>query len=214
MNVTILGAGAWGTALAVCTAPRHAVQLWTRSTEQAQALGASRRNQRYLPGIALPPSLVVSARLDSALAHAVGGLIIVATPMSGLREMLAAVPDDARVLWLCKGFEAGTGLLGHEIARQLRPQAHAGVLSGPSFAEEVARGQPTALVAASADEALRDTAAAAFHTELLRVYTSADAIGVEVGGAVKNVMAIAAGLCDGLAAADDASTAGSAMPGR
>ena len=208
MNVTILGAGAWGTALAVCTAPRHAVQLWTRSTEQAQALGASRRNQRYLPGIALPPSLVVSARLDSALAHAVGGLIIVATPMSGLREMLAAVPDDARVLWLCKGFEAGTGLLGHEIARQLRPQAHAGVLSGPSFAEEVARGQPTALVAASADEALRDTAAAAFHTELLRVYTSADAIGVEVGGAVKNVMAIAAGLCDGLAAADDASTAG------
>ena len=208
MNVTILGAGAWGTALAVCTAPRHAVQLWTRSTEQAQALGASRGNQRYLPGIALPPSLVVSARLDSALAHAAGGLIVVATPMSGLREMLAAMPDDARVLWLCKGFEAGTGLLGHEIARQLRPQAHAGVLSGPSFAEEVARGQPTALVAASADEALRDTAAAAFHAELLRVYTSADAIGVEVGGAVKNVMAIAAGLCDGLAAAADASTAG------
>ena len=208
MNVTILGAGAWGTALAVQAAPRHAVQLWTRSAEQAQALEASRRNARYLPGIALPPGLVVSAGLDSAVAHGAGGLIIVATPMSGLREMLAAVPDDARVLWLCKGFEAGSGLLGHEIARQLRPQAHAGVLSGPSFAEEVVRGQPTALVAASADEALRDTAAAAFHTELLRVYTSADAIGVEVGGAVKNVMAIAAGLCDGLAAAADANAAG------
>ena len=208
MNVTILGAGAWGTALAVQAAPRHAVQLWTRSAEQAQALEASRRNARYLPGVALPPGLVVSAGLDSAVAHGAGGLIIVATPMSGLREMLAAVPDDARVLWLCKGFEAGTGLLGHEIARQLRPQAHAGVLSGPSFAEEVVRGQPTALVAASADEALRDTAAAAFHTELLRVYTSADAIGVEVGGAVKNVMAIAAGLCDGLAAAADANAAG------
>ena len=208
MNVTILGAGAWGTALAVQAAPRHAVQLWTRSAEQAQALEASRRNARYLPGVALPPGLVVSAGLDSAVAHGAGGLIIVATPMSGLREMLAAVPDDARVLWLCKGFEAGSGLLGHEIARQLRPQAHAGVLSGPSFAEEVVRGQPTALVAASADEALRDTAAAAFHTELLRVYTSADAIGVEVGGAVKNVMAIAAGLCDGLAAAADANAAG------
>ena len=200
MNVTILGAGAWGTALAVQAAPRHAVQLWARSAEHARAVEALRRNERYLPGIALPPGMAVSARLDSALAHAADGLIIVATPMSGLREMLAAVPDDARVLWLCKGFEAGTGLLGHEIAQLLRPHAHAGVLSGPSFADEVARGQPTALVAASADAALCDTAAAVFHTEQLRLYTSADAVGVEVGGAVKNVMAIAAGLCDGLAA--------------
>ena len=200
MNVTILGAGAWGTALAVQAAPRHAVQLWARSAEQAGALRASRENRRYLPGVALPPSVLVHDELGAAVAHAQGGLVIIATPMAGLRSMLAAVPDAARLLWLCKGFEAGSGLLGHEIANAVRPQAHAGVLSGPSFAEEVARGQPTALVAASVDNALREAAAGAFHTDTLRVYTSADAIGVEVGGAVKNVMAIATGLCEGLAA--------------
>ena len=200
MNVTLLGAGAWGTALAVQAAPRHAVQLWARSAQQAKALRLARENRRYLPGVALPSSVVVADELDAAVAHAGLGLVIIATPMAGLRAMLAVVPDEARVLWLCKGFEAGTGLLGHEIAGAVRPHAHAGVLSGPSFAEEVARGQPTALVAASADQALCEAAADAFHTELLRVYTSTDAVGVEVGGAVKNVMAIATGLCDGLAA--------------
>ena len=200
MNVTILGAGAWGTALALQAAPRHAVCLWARDAAHARAVQNTRGNPRYLPGVTLPPAVGVVHALDAALAHAATGLIVIATPMSGLREMLAAVPDDAQVLWLCKGFETGTGLLGHEIAQALRPHAHAGVLSGPSFAEEVARGQPTALVAASADEALRDNTAAAFHTDMLRIYTSADAVGVEVGGAVKNVMAIATGLCDGLAA--------------
>ena len=210
MNVTILGAGAWGTALAVQAAPRHAVRLWARDAAHAQALTDSRENERYLPGVLLPPTLAIGDHLDAALAHAATGLVVIATPMSGLREMLAAVPADARVLWLCKGFEARSGRLGHEIAAELRPHAHAGVLSGPSFAEEVARGQPTALVAASADEALRDAVAAVFHTELLRIYTSADAVGVEVGGAVKNVMAIATGLCDGLAAPG---TAGTGAPG-
>jgi glycerol-3-phosphate dehydrogenase (NAD(P)+) len=200
MNVTILGAGAWGTALAVQAAPRHVVRLWARDAARACLLGASRRNERYLPGVTLPANVTVVADLERALAPAGDGLLVIATPMSGLRAMLSVVPEEARVLWLCKGFEAGSGLLGHEIARQLRPHAHAGVLSGPSFAEEVARGQPTALVAASADAALRDAVAEAFHTELLRIYTSADAVGVEVGGAVKNVMAIATGLCDGLAA--------------
>jgi glycerol-3-phosphate dehydrogenase (NAD(P)+) len=199
MNVTILGAGAWGTALAVQAAPRHALQLWTRSADHARLLRASRRNERYLPGVTLPAEITVADGLDAALAHAAEGLVVIATPMAGLRAMLAAVPDAARVVWLCKGFEAGSGRLGHEIAAELRPQAHAGVLSGPSFAEEVARGQPTALVAASADAGLRDAVAAVFHTELLRIYTSTDAVGVEVGGAVKNVMAIATGLCDGLA---------------
>jgi glycerol-3-phosphate dehydrogenase (NAD(P)+) len=200
VNVTILGAGAWGTALAVQAAPRHAVQLWTRSAEHAQVLRATRRNQRYLPGIALAPEIAIVDDLDAALTHAATGLTVIATPMAGLRAMLAAVHGEARVLWLCKGFEAGSGRLGHEIAAELRPHAPAGVLSGPSFAEEVARGQPTALVAASADTSLRDAAAEVFHTELLRIYTSTDAVGVEVGGAVKNVMAIATGLCDGLAA--------------
>ncbi len=200
MNVTILGAGAWGTALAVQAASRHDVQLWARDAGQVRTMTASRRNEHYLPGVELPSPLVLGNDLDAALAHAAQGLVVIATPMSGLRQMLAAVPDDARVVWLCKGFEVGSGLLGHEIAGALRPHAHAGLLSGPSFAEEVARGQPTALVAASADAALRHTVTAAFHTDLLRVYTSADAVGVEVGGAVKNVMAIATGLCDGLAA--------------
>jgi glycerol-3-phosphate dehydrogenase (NAD(P)+) len=200
MNVTILGAGAWGTALAVQAAPRHAVQLWARDAAHARAMAEARCNHRYLDGVAWPPALAVTSDLATALAHAADGMVVIATPMSGLRAMLASVPDDARVLWVCKGFEAGSGQLGHEIAHELRPHAHAGVLSGPSFALEVARGQPTALVAACADEALRQAATDTFHTDLLRIYTSADAVGVEVGGAVKNVMAIATGLCDGLAA--------------
>lgn len=210
MNVSLLGAGAWGTALAVQVAPRHAVMLWAREAVHAQALEAARENARYLAGVTLPPSLAVTADLSAALRHARGGLVVIATPMAGLRGLLAALPGDARVLWLCKGFEAGSGRLGHEIARELRPQAAAGVLSGPSFAEEVARGQPTALVAASSDAALRDAAAEVFHSEVLRVYTSADPVGVEVGGAVKNVMAIATGLCDGLAALGPA---GPGVPG-
>jgi glycerol-3-phosphate dehydrogenase (NAD(P)+) len=194
----------------VQAAPRHAVQLWTRDAAQASALRTHRINLRYLPGIRLPPAVAVADDLGEAVAHAEHGLIIVATPMSGLRPMLAALPDTARVLWLCKGFEAGSGRLGHEVAQELRPHAHAGVLSGPSFAEEVARGQPTALVAASADADLREAAAEVFHTDWLRVYTSTDAVGVEVGGAVKNVMAIATGLCDGLAAQ---AAAGPGTPG-
>jgi glycerol-3-phosphate dehydrogenase (NAD(P)+) len=112
--------------------------------------------------------------------------------------MLAGLPDGAQVLWLCKGFEAGTGLLGHEIAQAVQPRLRGGILSGPSFAQEVAAGQPTALVAASEDEALVLAAVAAFHSDRLRVYTSADPVGVEVGGAVKNVIAIAVGTADGL----------------
>ena len=189
MNVTLLGAGAWGTALARQACSRHAVMLWARDADHASAIAAARENARYLPGVTLPSSLAISADLSAALRHADGGLVVIATPMSGLREMLSALPEEARVLWLCKGFEAGSGWLGHEIARALRPHAACGVLSGPSFAEEVAREQPTALVAASADDALRDAAAEVFHSDVLRIYTSSDPIGVEVGGAVKNVMA-------------------------
>jgi glycerol-3-phosphate dehydrogenase (NAD(P)+) len=201
LKLCFLGAGAWGTALAAQAAPRHAVTLWARDAAQARALAASRENTRYLPGCTLPASLVITADRDAALAGA--DLVLIATPMSGLRETLAALPEGTRVLWLCKGFEAGSGRLGHEIAAELRPGAIAGaavgVLSGPSFADEVARGRPTALVAASNDGALREVAAAAFHADALRVYTSTDPIGVEVGGAVKNVMAIATGLADGMA---------------
>ena len=199
MNVTILGAGAWGTALAVAAAPRHALLLWARDAQQARAIQVARENTRYLPGAVLPAALSIDADLSRALAHGEHGLFIIATPMSALREMLAALPKGARVLWLCKGFEAVTGALGHEIAAATRPDLHAGVLSGPSFAQEVARAQPTALVAASSEAALAEDAAAVFHSETLRIYTSADPIGVEIGGAVKNVMAIATGIADGMA---------------
>jgi len=200
MNISMLGAGAWGTALALAAARRHDTLLWTRDTDQAAHMEAQRCNTRYLPEVALPPQLRISADHDAALRHAQGGLLVIAAPMAALRERLAALPPDMPALWLCKGFEAGSGELGHEIARELRPQAAAGVLSGPSFALEVARGQPTALVAASSDEALCDAAVTAFHSETLRIYASADPVGVEVGGAVKNVLAIATGLVDGLAA--------------
>jgi glycerol-3-phosphate dehydrogenase (NAD(P)+) len=201
MRIALLGAGAWGTALAGAAAPRHDVRLWARDAAQAQALNAARANARYLPGIALPASLHVDDDLDAAWQHAGDdGLAVIATPMSGLRALLAAAPPAARVLWLSKGFEAGSGALGHEIARALRPHAPCAVLSGPSFAQEVAQGRPTALVAASDDATLREAAAEAFRSDTLRVYTSADPVGVEVGGAVKNVMAIATGIGDGLQA--------------
>jgi glycerol-3-phosphate dehydrogenase (NAD(P)+) len=199
VDVTILGAGAWGTALAIAAAPRHAVLLWARDAQQARALQTQRVNARYLPGAALPAALAIDADLNQALAHGAQGLFIVATPMSALRQTLATLPlQGARVLWLCKGFEAGSGALGHEIAAALRPDLRCGVLSGPSFADEVARARPTALVAASADAALAEDAAAVFHSDTLRVYTSSDPIGVETGGAVKNVMAIATGIADGM----------------
>jgi glycerol-3-phosphate dehydrogenase (NAD(P)+) len=202
MNLSILGAGAWGTALAASVAARHATCLWARDAVQAQQLRADARNERYLPGIDLPRELRITADFELAAAHASKGLILIATPMSALHEMLARLPakaiDESAVVWLCKGFEQHTGRLGHEIARAVRPRACAGVLSGPSFAIEVARGQPTALVAASDDAALGDTVVEALHSDSLRIYTSADPVGVEVGGAVKNVLAIATGIADGM----------------
>ncbi|MBA4217549.1 MAG: NAD(P)H-dependent glycerol-3-phosphate dehydrogenase [Roseateles sp.] len=202
MQISVLGAGAWGTALAIQAARAgHAVCLWGRDAAAMDAMRAGRRNSTYLPDSELPAALALTADRGRAVAHAGEGLTIVATPMSGLRETLAALPSTQRVLWLCKGFEAGTGRLGHEIARELQPSMPVGVLSGPSFAQEVAAGRPTALVAASEDAALARAAVDAFHGERLRVYTSSDPVGVEVGGAVKNVMAIAVGVCDGLSAA-------------
>jgi glycerol-3-phosphate dehydrogenase (NAD(P)+) len=201
MQIAVLGAGAWGTALAAAAAAAgHHTWLWARDAAQAAALQATHTNVRYLPEVALPPSLRATADLPAALAHGQGaeGLLVIATPMAGLRGMLQALPADAPALWLSKGFEAGTGLLGHEIARALRRDRSCGVLSGPSFALEVARGLPTALVAASADAALTARAVEAFHGGALRVYTSADIVGVEVGGALKNVLAIATGIVDGL----------------
>jgi glycerol-3-phosphate dehydrogenase (NAD(P)+) len=174
------------------------VLLWARDASQAALIQAERCNRRYLPQVGLPDALQVTSDLDHAMTCASQSLVIVGSPMSGLRERLAGLPKGAQVLWLCKGFEAGTGALGHEIARDIRPDLRCGVLSGPSFAQEVANGQPTALVAASADAPLCAHAVQVFHGDSLRVYTSPDPVGVEVGGAVKNVMAIATGIADGL----------------
>ena len=207
MRIAVLGAGAWGTALATAAAARHEVLLWARDPAQAAQMREQRRNQRYLPDVPLPAALVVTADHDAAVGFAAGGLTVIASPMSALRERLAALPADASVVWLCKGFEAATGALGHEIAAEVRPAARVGVLSGPSFAQEVARALPTALVAASADAGLAALAVQAFHGDGLRVYTSSDPVGVEVGGAVKNVMAIATGIADGLGLGQNARAA-------
>jgi len=202
MKIAVLGAGAWGTAIAMAASARHEVLLWARDAAQAQAIASERRNARYLPEVTLPEALQVSGDEAAALAHGAAGLTILATPMAALRERLAALPDARPVLWLSKGFESGSGALGHEVAREVAAargqSAPCGVLSGPSFALEVARGQPTALVAASSDAALAAAAVQALHGDALRVYSSSDIVGVEVGGAVKNVLAIAVGALDGM----------------
>ena len=199
MNLTVLGAGAWGTALAASVCERHQTRLWARDAAQAAQMHATRLNAPYLPDVALPDSLIVDADFDAALAHARAGLVIIATPMAALDEMLRRVGTRAPgVLWLCKGFDQRSGLLGHELARAAEPGGRFGVVSGPSFAIEVARAQPTALVAASADATLCAEAVEALHSENLRIYTSDDPVGVEVGGAVKNVLAIATGIADGM----------------
>ncbi len=205
MKILILGAGAWGTALAVSASSRHEVTLWMRGEGQAQLLRASRENARYLPGVALPASMALRGGPDEGPGRlaAAADLVIIATAMAGLRPTLQALTAcRAPVAWLCKGFEAPAtathGLLGHEVRAEVAPHLLAGVLSGPSFALEVARGQPTALVAASDHASVRDALVTAFHGNSVRVYSNDDVVGVEVGGAVKNVLAIATGLCDGL----------------
>ena len=209
MNIAVLGAGAWGTALAISASARQPVTLWARDAVQCAAMQAHRVNQRYLPGTDFPASLsVVGGPLDRALPWlAKADVVIVATPMAALRSTLSQLDGlTVPVAWLCKGFESprgadasgAGGLLGHEVCRAVAPQLLAGALSGPSFAQEVALGKPTALVAASEHAVVRDALVNAFHSPTLRVYANEDLAGVEVGGAVKNVLAIATGLCDGL----------------
>ena len=209
MKIIVLGAGAWGSALAMSAAQHpagHVVTLWARDAAQASNMRAERQNRRYLPGIAFPSSLTMADGDFAALLRG-ADLVIVATPMAALRNMLQALHGcTAPVAWLCKGFEAvpadhpgAYGLLAHEVQTQVAPELIAGVFSGPSFAQEVALGQPTALVAASPHAQVRDALVSAFHSPSVRVYANEDIVGVEVGGAVKNVLAIATGLCDGLA---------------
>ena len=200
MRIAVLGAGAWGTAVAISLAQRNHVTLWTRNAAHCEAMRAARINQKYLPGFALPPELSIFNDICGALENAELALIAVTT--AGLRDTLrrahVAKPGVPSV-WLCKGFERGNAKLPHEVFREeIGEHVRAGVLSGPSFAEEVARGLPTAVTLASTDADFARDTALALHSRAFRVYTSVDLVGVEVAGAVKNVMAIAAGICDGL----------------
>lgn len=198
-GIAVLGAGAWGTALATSLAGRHEVVLWARNPVQAAEMTASRRNARYLPEVELPAALRFTSDLSSALNDAQLALLVV--PSGALRPLaheLAALAPALPVVWACKGFEAGSRKLPHEVVAEEMPRTPCGVLSGPSFAREVAQGLPTALTLASRDAAFARRSALLLHGGRLRVYASGDVMGVELGGAVKNVLAIAAGIADGM----------------
>lgn len=205
MNITIIGAGAWGTAMAIALAARNDVLLWGRLESEMRPLMEERENRQFLPGFKLPDNLRLSLDLDEAVRHVtqpgVPGLLLVATPVAGLRptaERLRQYPIP-NLVWLCKGFEESTRLLPHQVVANVEGEAlPIGVLSGPSFAQEVAAGMPCALTIASTSPALCQQVVAAVHGGNMRVYSSDDVVGVEVGGAVKNILAIAAGVCDGL----------------
>lgn len=200
MKLAILGAGAWGTALGIAMSAQHRTTLWCRDEGQRARMQSERRNARYLPGIPFPDGL----QLAGDLAAALGGcdLVVSAVPTSALRETLRQVrrhAPDIGVVWLCKGFEAGSAKFPHQVAaEELGANARFAALSGPSFADEVARGLPAAVTLASPDPDFAAEAARQLHTGRFRVYSTADLVGVETGGAVKNVIAIAAGVCDGL----------------
>ncbi|MBS1190743.1 MAG: hypothetical protein H6R10_2535 [Rhodocyclaceae bacterium] len=201
MKLTVLAAGAWGTALAIAFAGKHEVTLWTREADVAADLAACRENRRFLPGHRLPENIAIATDFAAAVRSA--DLLVVATPLAGLRSTIEAVRDlgvAVPFLWVCKGFEAGSGLLPHQVAKEVLGEGKGvyGALSGPSFAEEVAAGQPTAVALAANDPDFARRMARELHYGRLRIYANDDLVGVEVGGAVKNVLAIATGVCDGL----------------
>ena len=200
MKIAIVGAGAWGTALAINLCSRHQVTLWTKCTDHLAELTSLRENKSFLPDFPLPESLSVTADLDSALDGVDLALIVV--PVAALRETLRSIVATGKpvpVVWGCKGFESKVAKLPHQIVgEEYAGIAPYGVLSGPSFAQEVAQGLPTALTLASHDEAFAQSVSAKLHSNLLRIYSSTDVVGVEIGGAVKNVITIAAGISDGM----------------
>jgi glycerol-3-phosphate dehydrogenase (NAD(P)+) len=196
----VLGAGSWGTALAIqfARAARPAV-LWARDPAQVDTMARERRNRRYLPEAAFPERLEVTADLAAAVARAEDVLVVVPShAFRGLLTLLAPLPVR-RLAWATKGFELDTGLLPHQIVDQVLPAGlPKAVLSGPTFAREVGAGLPSAMTIASADQHYAQRLAESVSTETFRAYTSSDVIGVEVGGATKNVYAIGAGISDGL----------------
>ncbi len=208
MRIAVLGAGAWGTALAIAFAARHEVVLWGRDAARMEEMDRQRVNARYLPGCPLPPGLRLTADFAAALAGS--ALAILAGPLAGLRgllEQLKAVAPTIPFLWVCKGLDAGSGLLPHQVVAEVMGHVRCGVLTGPSFALEVARGLPTAITLAAADAEFAAATAHALHGGKLRIYANEDLVGAEVGGAVKNVLAIATGICDGLGLGNNARAA-------
>lgn len=207
MQIAVLGAGAWGTALALAFSARHQVTLWSHAPAEIAALSADRENRQFLPGFPFPAQLRIEADLQAATRTA--DLALIATPLAGLRATataLAANTPTLPFLWVCKGLEAGTGLLPHQVVAEVNA-ATCGALTGPSFAAEVARGLPTAMTLASSDADFAARVAQELHGNHLRIYASDDVVGAEVGGAVKNVLAIATGICDGLGLGNNARAA-------
>ena len=201
-NIAVLGAGSWGTALAIQLARSDcSTVLWGRNREHLIELAAERSNRRYLPGARFPDSLGVEPDLSTALAGSRD--LLLAVPSHAFRSTLAVVATmlrpEMRVAWATKGFEQDTGLLPHQVAREVLGQEPAtAVLSGPTFAREVGAGLPTAMTIASTDSTFALDLAHCLTGQNFRAYTSTDIVGVEVGGAVKNVLAIGAGISDGL----------------
>ena len=202
MNITILGAGAWGTALGIHFAKHnHSVTMWTHNAAHAQAMQQSRENERYLPNFRLPDNLNVYADMSEALRDS--ELVLVVTPVVGLRSSVELLKQHGGghlpILTACKGFELDTGLLTFQVVQEVLPEnQRVGVLSGPSFAQELAQQLPCAVCLASENEAWLHDLVQALNTNVMRLYGNSDVIGVSVGGAVKNIMAIATGLSDGL----------------
>lgn len=199
MKLAVLGAGAWGSALAITFAKKHAITLWGRDASHITDLSITRINTRYLPDVALPQSIRVETNLAAALAGA--DLSLIATSTSGLAPTTALIHEFAPelpILWACKGFDKTTGKLPHETVSQLVGNIHYGALSGPSFALEVAKGLPCALTLAANNLDFARAMSGLLSSPALRIYSSDDLLGVELGGALKNVMAIAAGICDGM----------------
>ena len=211
--IAVLGAGSWGTALAVSLARSgHGVRLWARREEAASEIARTRENAPYLPGAVLPASVDVSS--DAGAVAGGAGVWVVAVPSQSVRAVVAplaplAAPETA-VVSVAKGIETGTLLTTSAVLRDVLPgadPARVGVLYGPSHAEEVALGRPTSVVASLPDPAHAAAVQDLFMTPTLRVYTNPDVVGVEVGGSVKNVMAVAAGMSDGLGLGDNAKAA-------
>lgn len=206
----VIGAGSWGTALAAAACFNSDTLLWCRHLEQAQTIQTQHRNPRYLSDYSLPPQLQATASVEEALAHLQqapeSSLIILGIPVVAMRESCALWfkrlsengLQHVPIVWTCKGFEQATGKLPHELIEEVSPFPNSGVLSGPSFAKEVIQQLPVALTVASTSTLTQQRVTDVLHNHFCRIYQSDDVTGVEVGGALKNIVAIACGIADGL----------------